>query len=36
MQQYVKTARFYNEAFGEDYSATDPDGKATNWLVLFT
>jgi hypothetical protein len=36
MQGYVKTARFYSEAFGEDYSATDPDGTATDWLNYFT
>ena len=34
MQAYVRTARFYNEAFGEHYSATHPDGTAANWLEL--
>jgi hypothetical protein len=35
-QAYARTARFYNEAFGEDYAATDPDGTVSNWLDLFS
>lgn len=33
---YLATARFYSVVFGEDYSATDPDGAVTNWLKYFT
>jgi hypothetical protein len=35
-EAYARTARFYREAFGEDYAATDPDGTSANWLELFT
>jgi hypothetical protein len=35
MEAFARTARFYNDAFGENYSATDPDGMAINWLDLF-
>ena len=35
LQNYVTTARFYNQAFGEDYSAMDPEGTAANWLEFF-
>lgn len=34
-QEYLKVASFYYEAFGEDYSATDPEGTAANWLEFF-
>ena len=36
MQQGAReTAKFYADAFGEHYFATEPEGFASNWLELF-
>ena len=31
----METAKFYAEAFGEHYFATEPAGFASNWMTLF-